>query len=117
MCKSFASVYRFYEDLSREVADEYSLDNFDISEAERIIGEAVGSGRKTLLEYQATAILKCFGIPVVKNGLACSKQAAIDLAGNIGYPVVMKIMSEQVIHKFDFGGIVLNIRKGLRHHS
>ncbi|HLF33003.1 MAG TPA: acetate--CoA ligase family protein [Cyclobacteriaceae bacterium] len=110
MCKSFASVYRFYENLSREDAADYSLDNFDISEAERIINEAVKSGRKALLEYQATAILKCFGIPVVKNGLACSKQAAIDLAGNIGYPVVMKIMSEQVIHKFDFGGIVLNIR-------
>jgi acetate---CoA ligase (ADP-forming) len=110
MCKSIASVYRFNEMLKNAPVSEPDPDGFDQGNAEKIIHQALTSGRNTLLEHQASAVLKCFGLPVVEDGLAVSEDEAVKMAKKIGYPVVMKVMSEQVIHKSDIHGVVLDIK-------
>ena len=49
------------------------------------------------------------GIPFNRSGLATTAEKAAGIAGGIGYPVVMKIVSEQVIHKTEVGGVRINI--------
>ena len=78
--------------------------------AENIINQAQKEGRTFLLEQEAYEILKIYGFPVIKSKLTDNIKAAQEASEEIGYPVVMKIASPDVIHKFDFGGVFLNIR-------
>jgi len=61
-------------------------------------------------EHEGLKMLKYYGIKTMKNGFASSVDEAIALAKDIGFPVVMKIVSPDIIHKTESGGIQLNIR-------
>jgi len=63
-----------------------------------------------LLEPEAKAVCMKYGIPVTKFGVAKTIEEAVKLAEEIGYPVVLKVVSPDVIHKFDVGGVVLNLK-------
>ena len=69
-----------------------------------------GSERgKALSEWRSKQILEAYGIPVTKEILARSPEEAVAAAKQIGYPVAMKIMSPDLLHKSDIGGVLLNI--------
>lgn len=57
----------------------------------------------------AFQVMEAYGIPVVPWGIAHNADEAVKVASRIGYPVVLKIMSPDIIHKFDVGGIQLNL--------
>ena len=69
---------------------------------------AIGD-RKVIGEYESRLLLDAYGIPNVSGGLARSADEAVALAEEIGYPVVLKIVAEGILHKSDAGGIVLNL--------
>ncbi|MFA5363961.1 MAG: acetate--CoA ligase family protein [Candidatus Bathyarchaeia archaeon] len=75
----------------------------------KIIEEAKAVGRTSLLEYDAKAACKAYGIPVTELRVSKSAQEAAKYSQEIGYPVVLKIISPDVIHKFDVGGVLLNV--------
>jgi len=75
-----------------------------------VISKALKEGRKSLLETEAKALCKEYGIPVTRIELAKNEKEAVKLAGLIGYPVVLKIVSPDIIHKSDVGGVKVNIR-------
>jgi acyl-CoA synthetase (NDP forming) len=75
-----------------------------------IFQKAKSENRKFLLETEAKTVCSHYGIPVTKFMLAKKAEEAADLAEKIGYPVVMKIISPDVIHKFDVGGVMLNLK-------
>ena len=62
-----------------------------------------------LSEVEAKALLASAGIPVVEAKLATTADEATNIAADIGYPVALKIVSEQITHKSDVGGVVLNV--------
>lgn len=66
-------------------------------------------GRVTIGDAEARDVLEAYGIPLPKSGLAATPDEAVTLAEQIGYPVVMKIASPDILHKSDIGGIKLNI--------
>jgi len=66
--------------------------------------------RKFLLEPEAKAVCMEYGIPVTKFRVAKTVDEAVKFAEEMGYPVVLKIVSPDVIHKFDVGGVVLNLQ-------
>ena len=66
-------------------------------------------GRVTMGDTEAREVLEAYGIPLPKTGLAATADEAVALAESIGYPVVMKIASPDILHKSDIGGIKLNI--------
>ena len=69
-------------------------------------------GRRTLGEDESKALLVAYGIPVVMpHPAACADEAAA-LAGQIGYPVVLKVLSPDITHKSDVGGVVLDLQDG-----
>jgi acetyl-CoA synthetase (ADP-forming) len=76
----------------------------------QIFNEARKEKRKYLLETEAKTICMEYGIPVTKFKLAKSEQEAVKFANEIGYPLVLKIASSDIIHKFDVGGVMLNLR-------
>ena len=76
----------------------------------QIFNEARKEKRKYLLETEAKTICMEYGIPVTKFKLAKSEQEATKFANEIGYPIVLKIASPDIIHKFDVGGVMLNLK-------
>lgn len=63
-------------------------------------------------EYISKTILQQYGVPAGQFSLAVSREDAEKIAESYGYPVVMKIVSDQIVHKTEAGGIRLNIRSG-----
>lgn len=76
---------------------------------ERIITRSQRANRHQLSEVKAKAILKAYGFSVPKGQLAVNREEAVEIAEQIGFPVAMKIVSPNVIHKTDLGGVKLNI--------
>lgn len=75
-----------------------------------ILDKAVKEGRKHLLEPEAKTICMNFGIPVTKFKVAKNEAESVRFADEIGYPVVMKIVSPDIIHKSDVGGVLTNLK-------
>ena len=80
-------------------------DRFKMDEALALTGNARSVG-----EYETRMMLEAYGIQNVPGDLAVNVDVAVTVAEKIGYPVVMKIVSEDILHKSDSGGIALNIR-------
>jgi acyl-CoA synthetase (NDP forming) len=78
--------------------------------ADKIITAARKEGRSLLTEVEAKEILADAGIPVVSTVLARTRREAVSVAKNIGFPVVLKVASSQVVHKSDVGGVKLDLR-------
>ncbi|MEG3056508.1 MAG: acetate--CoA ligase family protein [Methanoculleus sp.] len=62
-----------------------------------------------LTEPEGYSLLDACGIPVPPHQVVTSADDALEAAGRIGYPVVMKIVSPQIIHKSDVGGVIIGI--------
>lgn len=75
-----------------------------------IINTARNDGRDSLTEIEAKQIFNLYEMPVTQTSLAHSADEAVALAKKIGYPVVMKIVSPDILHKSDAGGVKVNIK-------
>ncbi|MCE2688395.1 MAG: bifunctional acetate--CoA ligase family protein/GNAT family N-acetyltransferase [Rubrivivax sp.] len=75
-----------------------------------VIDQALAEGREMLTEPEAKALLAAAGVPVVATTLAGpTPQAAVQAARTLGFPVVLKVLSAQISHKSDVGGVALNL--------
>ena len=81
-----------------------------MSKAAAIFKRAREEGRRHLLEPEAKTVCMEYGIPVPKFRVAGSAEDAVKYAEEIGYPVVLKVVSPDVIHKSDVGGVMLGLR-------
>jgi len=81
-----------------------------LNQTSKIINQAKKEGRKALLETEAKTICMEYGIPVTKFKLALNEKEAAKHADEIGYPVVLKIVSPDIIHKSDAGGVIVNLK-------
>jgi len=79
------------------------------AEAERIIAAALADGRTLLTEPEAKNVLAAFGIPTVPTEIVGDADAAAAMAERLGYPVALKILSRDITHKSDVGGVRLNL--------
>lgn len=82
----------------------------DLAAARRIVDAVLADGREMLQEHEAKAVLKAYGVPVVETVVVeADAEAALAAAGRIGYPVALKIVSPDISHKSDAGGVALDI--------
>jgi len=116
--------YRFPEDADRALAEmaKYTawvnrprtpvrtFDDVDREAARKVIERARAEGRRFLPEPEAHALLGAYGFPTLKAKFARSEEEAVRAAEEVGYPVVLKVVSPQIIHKFDVGGVQLNLK-------
>jgi acetate---CoA ligase (ADP-forming) len=109
MCRSFSRVYRFYRDLDKNPHSQTIFNDVDTKAVQSILNEAVENNHLYLPEDEAGKILEMYGLPVVPGKLATSRDQAALVALNTGFPVVMKIVSDDIIHKSDVKGVVLSV--------
>ena len=76
---------------------------------QQMIDNARKEGRSLLTEIEAKELLKQSGINVVETKLAASKEEAVSMSKQMGFPVALKITSPDVVHKTDAGGVKLNL--------
>jgi acetyltransferase len=81
----------------------------DRATAQSIVREALAQGRAMLGEPEAKALMAAYGIPAAATRVASDAEHAARLAGEIGFPVALKILSPQVTHKSDVDGVALNL--------
>jgi acetyl-CoA synthetase (ADP-forming) len=89
----------------------------DLKNTSKIISTARQEGRKALLETEAKAICMEYGIPVTAFKLAKNKGEAVEFAGQIGFPMVLKIVSPDIVHKSDAGGVMVNLKSAVEVRS
>jgi acetyltransferase len=80
-----------------------------LKENKKLLQRVIKDKRDVLTEAEAKELLANYDIPVMKNAIANNAQQAGKLATQIGFPVVMKILSSDIIHKTDIGGVCLDI--------
>lgn len=78
--------------------------------AVRVIESVRRDGRVNLLESEAKTVLRAHGFAVPDFEVVRDEESAVEAAGRIGYPVVMKIHSADILHKSDIGGVLLNVK-------
>ena len=79
------------------------------SKAKKIFDQVKKEKRTSLLEEEGQEILRAYGFPLPKSILAKNEKDAVKSARKIGYPIVLKIASPQIIHKSDAGGVKVNL--------
>jgi acetate---CoA ligase (ADP-forming) len=112
MCRSFSRVYQFHRDFDKDPHPQRIYTDVDTKTTHSILDEAIHNNHLYLPEDEAEKILKIYGLPIVSNTLTTSPDEAASAAQKIGFPVVMKIISDDIIHKSDVKGVVLNVNSG-----
>jgi len=82
-----------------------------------IMRNVANEGREILNEAEAKAFLEYYTFPVVKTKIAQTQDQAASIAQQIGYPIALKILSPQIVHKTDAGGVILDINNETELHE
>jgi len=86
------------------------IGEFQMGKSLDVFSQARKEGRSYLLEPEAKMVCMEHGIPVTRFKVALTSEEAVKFAEGIGYPVVLKIVSPDILHKFDVGGVILNLK-------
>ncbi len=78
--------------------------------ASELVQHIRSAGRAMLNEYEAKQLLACYGIPVVETRIAESEEDAVVCSSQIGYPIVLKLLSNTIAHKTDVDGVHLRLQ-------
>ncbi len=111
----FSFLSAFYENQRLLMQTPASLSHEaepDVEGARLIVESALAEGRHTLTEVESKSLLACFHIPVAQTLIARDATEAMLMAQQMGFPVVMKINSQQISHKSDVGGVRLGLSSG-----
>ena len=105
---SLGTLFRYRRFLAErsDAVDEAAIDAAAI---DRIVEAARADGRNFLLASEGSAVMKAAGIAVPQTRVARNIDEAVEFAGTIGYPLVMKVVSRDILHKSDAGGVALDI--------
>ena len=102
--------YRRNQDFLMEAPASRSSDFVhDREEAQAVVANAVAQGRSMLSEPEAKAVLTAYSIPIVDTRIARTIEEAGKVAPEIGFPLALKILSPDISHKSDVGGVALNL--------
>ncbi len=106
--RALAAMYEYHRWVDRPRTQVKHFD-VDTGKAQEIISTAKRAGLTNLPQDDALRILSTYGLPVITTETASSKTEAVEAAKRIGYPVAMKIVSPDVVHKIDVGGVKLDL--------
>ena len=103
---SYARNLQILHETPRDLPMSFTLDR---QRLRGVFDTILTEGSEILSENVSKAFLEAYEIPVTKPHLARTAQEAAEVAGRLGYPVVLKVHSPQITHKTDVGGVVLNL--------
>ncbi len=99
--------HRSWTERPFEDPEHFSVDRRVV---ELILDRVQATGRTQLTEVEALKVFKAYGVPTIPYRVAHSEEAAVEVAEELGYPVVLKVISPDVIHKTDTGGVRVDLR-------
>lgn len=112
---SFAKMWQYSEEL-KDLYETPIWRPFHLQQKQQRIGtdklfHALEQEQRTLLsEFESKQLLALYDIPVVMTKIASNEQKALELADEMGYPIVLKLHSLEITHKSDVGGVKLNLK-------
>ncbi len=106
--KAFGALYKYSQWLNRQHLAQFKLTHAE-RKAAKLIESYLTQGKNYLGELEGLELLSCYGFKTLATGLAVDVDQAVELAKKIGFPVVMKIVSPQIIHKSDADGVRVGI--------
>ena len=108
--KALGGLASFFENKKQKNKKLYNFKDVDKERVAKILAQAKSLGIKAFPELEAIEILKAYNFPVLKGALAVNKEQAIKIAKKINKDLVFKIVSRDILHKSDAGGIMLGVK-------
>ena len=109
MCRAFARAHDFSTEQDRRLTPAVQFADVDTTAARHLLDAAIASGRTYLTPSDAMKVLEAYRLPVLQSAVAGSAEDAVTVATQVGFPVAMKVESDDVVHKFDVGAVVLGV--------
>jgi acetyl coenzyme A synthetase (ADP forming)-like protein len=109
--RAFSALYQYGQLINRPSVKAFDL-HHDSEKARSIVKSCLAAGKTYLGELEGLELLNCYGFHTLPTHLAGNAGEAVSLAEQMGYPVVLKIVSPQIIHKSDAGGVRINLDSG-----
>ncbi len=106
--RAFGVLYRYSKWLNRQQLAQFTL-RHDGQTDGGIIQDCLQQNKTRLGELDGLDLLKCYGFDVLPTRLAGNPEEAGQIAADMGFPVVLKVVSEQILHKSDAGGVLVGI--------
>ncbi|MEJ5349784.1 MAG: acetate--CoA ligase family protein [Desulfosoma sp.] len=106
--KAFGALYRYSSWLNRQKLAQFALEH-DKEGARRILEAALSQGRRALTEWEGAELLRCYGFQTLPSFVAVTREEAVEYATSLTFPVAMKIVSPQILHKSDAKGVRLHL--------
>jgi len=106
--RTLGGVYRQYDNLARPPLEPEEA-QVDIAAVERLVAGARADGRTFLLAHEGRQLMELVGIRPPQSRVARTLEEAVHCANEIGYPVVLKVVSRDILHKSDAGGVALDL--------
>jgi acetyl coenzyme A synthetase (ADP forming)-like protein len=107
--RALGAMWRYRQWLDRPVAEVRRFD-VDAGRVAEIIAGALRDERERLTVPEAFEVLECYGIPVAPYRIAAQEDQVVEAAGEIGYPIVLKAVSPDIVHKTEAGAVKLDLR-------
>ncbi len=108
--RALATMAEFSRMSQRPPGEVVVYNDVDREKVRKLVMQAKSRPRPYLSEPECHEILKAYGLPVVQFELVKSQDEAVKAAERIGYPVVIKIVSPDILHKTEFGGVRINLK-------
>ncbi|MCW4049220.1 MAG: acetate--CoA ligase family protein [Candidatus Bathyarchaeota archaeon] len=107
--KTLNALYKYSRQLKLANQDPPVYPDIERDKVRKIYDDVKKDGRKVLFPHEAAAVVKAYGITAPGSMLATNAEDAVTFAEEIGFPVVMKVVSPDIMHKTDIGGVELNL--------
>ena len=109
MCRAFARSHDFSVERHRALTPAVTFADVDAAAAHAVLDAYLATGRTYLSPADAMKVLAAYRLPVLRSATASTADEAGRVAAAVGFPVAMKVESEDVVHKFDIGAVMLGI--------
>ena len=107
--RALGAMWRYRQWLDRPVAEVRRFD-VDATRVGQIIASALREDRERLTVPEAFEVLECYGIPIAPFRIATTEDDVVEAAREMGYPIVLKAVSQDIVHKTEAGAVKLDMR-------
>ena len=108
--KTVSAMYEYARFMKQPEYPPVRFKDVNPKKVREILDASRKDGRVALLSNESAEVVEAYGIRSTNNRLARSAEEAAKYAGELGYPVVLKIVSPDILHKTDIGGVAMNLR-------
>jgi acetyltransferase len=108
--ETLSALYEYARFLREPSASINRFDDVDENKVKEIFASAMRDGRIVLLPHEAADVVEAYGIRAPQTKIAHTPEEAARYAQELGYPAVLKIVSPDILHKTDIGGVALNLK-------